>query len=323
MKKYDKSIKSGTGFFVKLPIPSEKEPIYGLMTCCHNLESKLRQDFKFKIYLKNIEKEIKLTESYFNGTYIIYTSPLIDITFIQLSNDLIAELGLKKNEHFLIPCNNDKNIFNKLIYSFQYPNGGDCKFAAGNVKSHSDIYYFHNVPTDEGSSGAPLINNNYEIIAVHKSKIIFKNKNLNVATKFKIIQDEILKLNNNKYIKNIDKSGFSPKKLTCKEINELEKHGLQKKSKYIFTLPKFDNYPQLNFCRLIHGWYWTKDISEIKSITNKGNIFKYLRQYNWNIIKSIEEKEDNYLKYIGISHLQKDTISFLKKSKLKYLYDCK
>eukprot|EP00833_Pecoramyces_ruminatium_P008856 jgi/Orpsp1_1/1182888/evm.model.c7180000083072.1 len=212
----DNEIKTGTGFFVKLPMPSNEEPMYGLMTCNHVFsESVLKLNFKFKIYLNNEGKKIKLNESYFNGTNFIFTSPLIDITFIQLSDDLIAELGLDKDEHFLIPCMNYENIFNESVHAFQYPKDGNCK-CDEKVKSLVGFDFFHNVSTDEESSGSPLLNNNLEIIGVHKPKN--EDEELNIATDFRIIQYVILKLYNNKYIINIYKSRLSPKKLTRKEI---------------------------------------------------------------------------------------------------------
>jgi len=307
----------GTGLFVKLP---NKEPIYGLMTCNHIFsKSVLKLNFKFKIYLNNKEKEIKLDESYFNGTYFIFTSPLLDITFIQLSDDLIAGLGLDKDEHFLIPCRNYENIFNESVHAFQYPKDGKCKYADGKVQSLFGFDFLHNVSTDEGSSGSPLINNNFEIIGIHKLKN--EEKELNIATDFRIIQYAILKLYNNKYIIDIDKSRFSPKKLTGKEIAELKKHGLQQNSKYVFTIPKYDNYPELNFYRSNHGWYWTKENFNFTKY-EKYDI-KYLKIHKWHILKSIIEKEDNYPEYKEISHRQKVIITFLKLSEFKYLNDIK
>eukprot|EP00833_Pecoramyces_ruminatium_P004284 jgi/Orpsp1_1/1178316/evm.model.c7180000064811.1 len=317
----DNEIKTGTGFFVKLPMPSNEEPMYGLMTCNHVFsESVLKLNFKFKIYLNNEGKKIKLNESYFNGTNFIFTSPLIDITFIQLSDDLIAELGLDKDEHFLIPCMNYENIFNESVHAFQYPKDENCK-CDEKVKSLVGFDFFHNVSTDDGSSGSPLINNNFEIIGVHKSKN--EVVKLNIATDFRIIQYAILKLYNNKYIIDIDKSRLSPKKLTPEEIDELKKHGLQQKSKYVFTLPKLDNSPELNFYRSNHGWYWTKEIfnsTEYKKYDiNKKYDIGNLKKHKWHILKFIREKEDNYPEYKEISHRQKVTITFLKLSEFKYL----
>ncbi|KAG4083329.1 hypothetical protein H8356DRAFT_1357062 [Neocallimastix lanati (nom. inval.)] len=105
----------GTGFFIKLSIPSEQKPLYGLITNNHVLNSDYFKNNDV-VKISSNEKEdsfiIKL-----NNTF-IFTSEFIDITFIQLSDDIYS----KNPEIFLDPCDDD------------------------------DYFIFHTASTDGGSS---------------------------------------------------------------------------------------------------------------------------------------------------------------------------
>ncbi|OUM58850.1 hypothetical protein PIROE2DRAFT_15779, partial [Piromyces sp. E2] len=263
----------GTGFFVKLSIPSEYEPMYGLMTCNHILGSEcLIQDFEFSIMYNNEEKEfkIKLDKSYF-----MFTSKLLDVTFIQFNENTINKLNLSKND-FLTSCSNN-NILNENIYVFQYLDGS-CKLDKGNFIYDKSInnfnYYYYTTSTDMGLSGSPLINNNLEVIGIHKGKNDFsKDDNEHVATKINIIDYAICTLyKRNDKIK-IDQSKDLPKELSDDEINELEKHGLQriqiKNSDKFFMTSKFYSSSILYFYRTNHAWYWTDHINEANDNVNK------------------------------------------------------
>eukprot|EP00833_Pecoramyces_ruminatium_P001193 jgi/Orpsp1_1/1175225/evm.model.c7180000053078.1 len=280
----------GTGFFIKLPIPSKNKPMYGLITCNHVLNSKqLISNFEFKIILKNKKKEfkIKLNESQF-----IFTSKLLDITFIQFTDDLINELNLKKKDFLTSHCNdikiNDKN--GNIIFVLQYPMDEEFHFAFGNIKSDYGFDYFHTGSTESGSSGSPLINNNFEVLGVHKTRREGSNENedVNVATKFSIIEYAIRTL----------------------------KQGLHEQSKLIFLLPKFDSSSDLYLCRSNHAWYFTNELNECNN-DDKCNI-KNIKMSKWNIIKSIYEDDDD-INYNEISHQQRIIITFLKLSELIYL----
>eukprot|EP00833_Pecoramyces_ruminatium_P011354 jgi/Orpsp1_1/1185386/evm.model.c7180000093523.1 len=137
----------GTGFFIKLPIPSKNKPMYGLITY---------------------------------------------ITFIQFTDDLINELNLKKKDFLTSHCNDIKinNKNDNIIFVLQYPMGEDFHFAVGNIESDYGFDYFHTGSTESGSSGSPLINNNFEVLGVHKTRREGSNENedVNVATKFSIIE---------------------------------------------------------------------------------------------------------------------------------------
>ena len=64
--------------------------------------------------------------------------------------------------------NNKKSLINKDIFILQYPLG-ELSFALGKIVDIKDDIICHNVNTDNGSSGSPLIKryNNNLIIGIH------------------------------------------------------------------------------------------------------------------------------------------------------------
>eukprot|EP00833_Pecoramyces_ruminatium_P001647 jgi/Orpsp1_1/1175679/evm.model.c7180000054793.1 len=289
----------GTGYFIKLPIPSENESLYGLMTCNHILDSDfLVQDFEFIIIFNNGKKEIKIK---LDKSYFMFTSKLLDVTFIHFNDDVLNVLNLNK-ENFLIPCQNNY-LSDEKYYIIQYPQGGDCKFSNGNIlyaKSRNSFNYFHTIITIEGSSGSPLTNSNFEIIGLHKGKNdLYKNENEKIATKISVIIYAI----------------HAPKKLSTDELNELKNHRLQRiqkikiknsnKASYsnkIFVTSDVDSSQELYFYRTNHAWYWTDEINEANE--NEKFRLKNLKKCKWRIIKSVneEEEDEDDISYNEISH---------------------
>eukprot|EP00833_Pecoramyces_ruminatium_P017245 jgi/Orpsp1_1/1191277/evm.model.d7180000084634.2 len=101
----------------------------------------------------------------------MFTSKLLDVTFIQFDKKLINTLNLNK-ENFLTPYID--NVISDNYYVIQYPQGGRCKYGNGNIlydKSFNSFNYIHTINTTDGSSGSPLINSNFEVIGLHKGKV--------------------------------------------------------------------------------------------------------------------------------------------------------
>ena len=82
------------------------------------------------------------------------------------------------------------------VFSLQYPNGNNAECASGVIEEIFDKEFYHSIPTDNGSSGSPviLLNNNInslQVIGVHKSAD--NRKKLNCGT---FIGEIIAELNN-------------------------------------------------------------------------------------------------------------------------------
>ena len=294
----------GTGFFIKLPIPSKETPMYGLMTNNHVLDSKcIKPGNSFSICLNKFKKKIFLNESNF-----IFTSEFIDVTFIQLCKKDINDIELNNPyfqflDPYLDRCNEEEKI-----YIFQYPER-NLSYAEGKIESISGFNYFHIASTKGGSSGSPLLNNDMKVIGIHKAGIEKEKKN--IGTKFNNIEYAIRTLYNKRNINNINKAREPTRELSEDEKKELKKHDLKETNiPNLYKCPYKKN-PSLNlyFYRTNHAWYYTT-----KNKINNRNI----KINHWNLINAYEPFTSYGVDYIyknirniKLSHfnLLKETIS--------------
>ena len=170
IKIYDDNdnIKFGTGFFI---IYLERK---FLITCFHviNLEVK---EFEIEIWNKKT-KMIELKNRYFN-----FIEKNIDITVIEINNNdnFIEDIEfLDYDLNYIKGYYQYKNID---IFSLGYPNGDKLKSDSGIIKEIDGAEFYHNINTQKGSSGSPIILfTTLKVIGVHKQGDI--EINLNVGT---------------------------------------------------------------------------------------------------------------------------------------------
>jgi len=114
------NIPIGTGFFVKLNIPSKEKPMYGLMTNNHVLDSEsIKPGKSFFINFNNkFKKKINIKNDF------IFTSEFIDVTFIQLNNEII----------------NDIKSFNPSLQFFE-PNINECTKKEDIYQGKKNLYF--------------------------------------------------------------------------------------------------------------------------------------------------------------------------------------
>jgi len=261
-----------------------------------------------------------------------FTSELIDVTFIELNE----EMKKKINPYFLQSSNEEAKI-NESIIIFQYPEG-KFSMAHGIITFSHSFNFHHNVSTDPGSSGAPLLNNNYKVVGVHKSSLSKGESKIfvNVAVKFSEIEFAIQILYNNKFIYGNERARKSVRPLLDSETKVLNEYGLkivlssheieklkEKKvsdyeieliEKSLFQCDLYGN--SLLFYRTNYAWY-------ITILSENNNISKYR-------LKNLKKKLDwspiipnnNELNKKIISKIKEEEsilITWLKLTELKYL----
>ena len=168
----------GSGFFMKI-----SKSLKFLFTNWHIINKELINDNN------NIEIEIWNKEKMkinLNQRYIKYFEKPKDITIIEIKE----EDKIYKDIKFLEYDSNYKEKGYKIykgvdVFTLEHPSGGDVSSASGKILYIDNIEFVHNVPTDTGSSGCPIIllNNNINlvfVIGIHKSKII--NSSINNGT---------------------------------------------------------------------------------------------------------------------------------------------
>ena len=189
---------SGTGFFCEINddnIPFKR----ALFTNNHVLNEKRIENGKeieFE-YLKE-KKKIKITNERKK-----FTNSILDYTCIEIfDSDKIKKFFTIDKSFF----GNRNDLLDNEFFILQYPNGGDLCFQGGKITKILEDVIVHSVPTDEGSSGSPLIKryNNILVVGIHfgaKYDVSSKEFLYNVATPFNIIIKDI----KNKLINDIKK----------------------------------------------------------------------------------------------------------------------
>jgi len=308
----------GSGFFIKFPIPSVQKPLKILMTNNHVLdENFLKNEESFEIYFEEYHQKRKF-EIEIKSDKFIFTSKLIDVTFIQLSDYEIEQI----NPFFLEP-DDSENYENESIRIIQYPtnysNEQQLAEAFGNIIEIDGFNCYHSASTFHGSSGSPLLNiKNSKVIGIHKgyinkemytnlaiksSRYLSENDAyINFATKLDIVEYAIYLFYNNRNVDLTYEARDVAKELIEDEINILKKHDLIPKklynkegkreyflnNNYLFLFEGNTDFPvstpekevkTLLFYRTNHGWYYT-----INPPKRDRYFIGEIKTYNWSII---------------------------------------
>ena len=190
----------GTGFFINISDNSLK----CLITNYHIISEKIKE-IQIEIYNK---KNINLILDV-NNRFIQYFDEPLDITVIQIND---KEWDIIQNAEFLDLDMNYitgyEQYIGSYIFALGYPYGDEIVEGSGKITNIKKSYEFeHNIPTDKGCSGSPIILLNYskviKIIGVHKGESIKKMDNTNIATFIGKIVDKIktIRMKNNNELK--------------------------------------------------------------------------------------------------------------------------
>ena len=195
----------GTGFFCLIPYPNKENVIPVLITCNHVLR---RDDIKIGneinlIFNDQVEKVLKL-----NQIRAIYTNDEkeYDISIIEIKKTDGFDLNnMLEIDYDIFQKEELGNFYkNKSIYIIHYPKGKESSYSDSVIKNidTDNIRIQHLCSTEEGSSGAPILNlDNFKVIGIHLGR--HKNGATNIGTLLKRPIEEFNKLNkpsNNKSI---------------------------------------------------------------------------------------------------------------------------
>jgi len=162
----------GTGFICKINKDGEESKegkSYQVLITCHHVldQDDLKVGKKINLSFKKKGYENKTLK--INNLRLIYTNKDYDITIIELKkgdnfdeNDMLTidENIYLKNYNSYYPKN--------YIYMIHYPKGDIVKFSSDKIVAIKGNLIIHTCSTEDGSSGAPIINlENSKVIGVH------------------------------------------------------------------------------------------------------------------------------------------------------------
>ena len=182
--KHHGMLMKGTGFFMKIN-DSKKY----LITANHVIpQERTYEDISLEIFN---EKMIMFN---LKDRYIKYFEEK-DITLIEIkdTDELCNEIKfLFYDINYILGY----NIYKKgYVFTIGYPRGGKATYSSGQIVNISGYNFYHNIPTEPGSGGSPIIllNNNINeirVIGIHLGA--FTNKKLKFGTFIAEILDENL-----------------------------------------------------------------------------------------------------------------------------------
>ena len=184
IKKDEKTF--GTGFFCLIPYPDKLNLLPVLFTCNHVLGTEEIKPGK-EIQLFFNDKELKIIKIDENRK--IYTSPQneYDTTIIEIKdNDGFNINNILEIDYDIYEDCPLVNLYkNKNIYIIHYPLGLNSSYSSDIIKTIdiNNIKIEHLCATEDGSSGAPILNlQNFKVIGIHLgNKQKNKETNINIG----------------------------------------------------------------------------------------------------------------------------------------------
>ena len=173
---------AGSGFLVKLPILVHGKVLRGLMTNNHVLDRYILETGATITF--QLEKSGRTYQHQIKPGDFRFTCPLIDVTFIELSERAYNRETFLETEEKCTPGSN--------LYITQHPGGGELSFAQGKLRQFWGFDMLHEASTEYGSSGSPVVNRDGRVVGVHKSRR--PEESCNVATQIGTIISGIAKL---------------------------------------------------------------------------------------------------------------------------------
>ena len=196
---------TGTGFFCSV-VMDELESLKMRVLITNNQvldEDKIKLGKKINFTTNDDEQKYEIEVDKERN---IYTSRKYDITIIEIKK----EDKIQPDAFFEIDDNifkTDYNYKNKIIYLLHYPKGKEMSFSHGTIKNvgkdENAYEIYHLCTSDHGSSGGPLISEDFKVIAIHKGAPKEYNFNCGTLLKEPIIEfRNQIKNNKNKENKN-------------------------------------------------------------------------------------------------------------------------
>ena len=201
----------GTGFFMNI-----SNSLKYLVTNCHII-SDYRIKYDIEIEIHN-HKKMKLNSN--NRDIKFYPKPK-DITLIEIKQYDEIYSDIKFLDYDADYFNRGYGIYKDIdVFSIEHPLGDDAACASGQIKNIIGFEFEHSIPTDNGSSGCPIIllNNNInliQVIGIHKEAIY--SKQLNSGTFIGEIFNN--NFNNNNFDNNFNNNNYNYKNYNDNNFN--------------------------------------------------------------------------------------------------------
>ena len=176
----------GTGFICIITNNEKQYNLAALFTCNHvinNEDINLKKEIDFEFGNKKLKIKLDQPRIIYKSDKKEYDTTIIQLFFSEIDNSGLLEI----DSDIFIEDDLDEKYKDKSIYIIHYPYGKETNYSLGTIKNinMNNSKIFHYCSTEEGSSGAPILNlNTYKIIGIHCGKE--KKFNWNYGTLLKL-----------------------------------------------------------------------------------------------------------------------------------------
>ena len=266
----------GTCFLGKFQV--EHGLVFGLFTASHVLGEAEIRDPNTKVTIDYPGLESKHSCQYkleIQDSPFCFTCPLLDVTFVEFKKDLVTTLSkegfqfLHVYTQWLGPVATE---FNVLHYPGEQHDHIQY-FSSGHLEKYNGLHLFHSASTGEGSSGAPILVESCEVVAIHIAKCEDAKNNYNVAVSATSVINVLCKQQRFQASDPVTHHPTKDELQTLEEQLKSLKLEMQKarakenqddppKIPFYFThkglMVAGENDPiPIHFVLTSHGWYWS------------------------------------------------------------------
>ena len=274
----------GTCFLGKFEVDYNHQ-VFGLFTASHVLgEAEIRNpNTKVNIRYPGVEAQglCSYDLNVLSDSPFCFTCPLLDVTFIEFSRKLQSKLcqyGFK----FLHVYTQWHGPVATDFHVLHYPgalNDHVQYFSAGHLEKCNGLHFFHSASTEEGSSGAPVLVESCDVVAIHTAMSEDAKNNYNVAVSaasvFKVLIVEWERAQKSSPVQSCLVTHHPAKNELQSLVGQLRSLGLEIKQArrrekqvgppripFYFTHEGLmidgeqDTVP-IHFVLTCHGWYWS------------------------------------------------------------------
>ena len=176
----------GTCFLGKFEV--DNATVFGLFTANHVLGekgilkcvgNKMRVSITSQEHQHAFSYDLNIADCPF-----CFTCPLLDVTFIEFNEEVYRDLSqygfLRVLTQWKVPDNIGKKI-HVLHYPVETPFDHAQYYSTGHLEQHQGLHVFHTASTNAGSSGAPIVIESCDVVAIHTARPGHPGHNYNVA----------------------------------------------------------------------------------------------------------------------------------------------
>jgi hypothetical protein len=178
----------GTGFICLITNNEKQYHLAALFTCNHvinNEDINLKKEIDFEFRDKKLKIKLDQPRIIYKSDKKEYDTTIIQLFFSEIDNSGLLEID---SDIFIEDDLNEK-YKDKSVYIIHYPNGKETNYSLGTIKdiNMNESKIFHYCSTEEGSSGAPILNlDTYKIIGIHCGKENLFNWNYGTLLKLPV-----------------------------------------------------------------------------------------------------------------------------------------